>query len=306
MPEQPKIIRRRIRSVSSTKKITRTMEMVATAKLKSAQQRVQSSGPYLENLRQLMREIGASGVDVSKWPHFEVRPGKRTLLFLITANRGLCGSFNANLSRLARNTYREKEAAGHDVRLFVAGKKGISALRYQGFTPEKTYIGELSDRPTPADAEFFLSELMTPFLAKEVDEVLIVYPHWESLGRQPPTVLRFLPIAPEGASETGGTAASSEPSAETSGRGGPPPIFEPSAETILDRLLPLYGRQIMYAVLAEAVASEQLARRIAMKQATDNASDMVTQLTREYNRARQALITKEIAEILGGAEALKE
>src|ERR671918_650377 len=246
MPEQPKVIRKRIRSVSSTKKITRTMEMVATAKLKSAQQRVQSSGPYLDSLRSLMAEIGASGVDVSKWPHFQVR-------------------------------------------LFVAGKKGNSALRFQGFEPERVYIDQLTDRPSVDDAEYFLNELATPFLENEVDEVLIVYPHWESLGRQPPTVLRFLPIAPEG----------------TSAASGPPPLFEPSAEEILDRLLPLYGRQIMYSVLAEAVASEQVARRLAMKLASDNATEMVNLLTRQYNRARQALITKEIAEIIGGAEALK-
>src|SRR5436309_10733384 len=168
MPEQHKVIRRRIRSVSSTKKITRTMEMVATAKLKSAQQRVASSGPYLESLRQLMAEIGASGVDVSKWPHFEFRPGKRTLLFLITANRGLAGGFNTNLIRLARDTYQAKEADGHEVRLFVAGKKGNSALRFRGFPVERTYIDQLSDRPTPEDAEFFLSELVTPFLNDEV------------------------------------------------------------------------------------------------------------------------------------------
>jgi F-type H+-transporting ATPase subunit gamma len=283
MPEQAKVIRKRIKSVSATKKITRTMEMVATAKLKGAQQRVQSSGPYLENLRALMREIGASGVDVSKWPFFEVRPGKRTLLFVLTANRGLCGAFNANLIRLARDTYRAKQAAGHTMRVFVAGKKGITALRYQGFKPEKAWIDELVDRPTPKDAEFFLKELVTPFLANEVDEVLVVYPHWESVGRQPPT-------APEGATEAKGV----------------PPLFEPSAEEILDRLLPLYGRQLMYSILAEMVASEQLARRMAMKLATDNASDMVTHLTRQYNKARQAQITKEIAEILGGAEALKE
>jgi len=290
MPEQPKVIRKRIKSVSSTKKITRTMEMVATAKLKAAQQRVASSGPYLESLRQLMAEIGASGVDVSQWPHFEVRPGKRTLLFVITANRGLCGSFNTNLVRLARDTYRARVADGHDVRLFVAGKKGNSALRFQGYEPERTYINELNDRPTVEDAEFFLGELMTPFLDKEVDEVLVVYPHWESLGRQPATVMRLLPIAPEGAS----------------GPAGPPPLFEPSAPEILDRLLPLYGRQIMYSVLAEGVAWERVPRRIAMKLASDNASDMVNLLTRQYNRARQALITKEIAEILGGSEALKD
>jgi F-type H+-transporting ATPase subunit gamma len=155
---------------------------------------------------------------------------------------------------------------------------------------EKTYVNELSDKPTPQDGEFFLRELATPFLANEVDEVLVVYPHWESVGRQPPTVLRLLPIAPEGVARNTGV----------------PPIFEPSAEEILDRLLPLYGRQLMYSVLAEAVAAEQVARRVAMKLATDNASDLVTDLTRAYNRARQAAITTEIAEILGGAEALKE
>lgn len=290
MAEQPKTIRKRIRSVSSTKKITRTMEMVATAKLRPAQQRVQSSGPYLENLRLLMREIGASGVDVSRWPYFEVRSGKRTLLLVMTANRGLCGAFNANLVRLGRDTYRQKVAAGHEVRVRVAGRKGITAFRYQGIKAEKTYITELVDKPTTKDAEFFLKELITPFLANEVDEVLVVYPHWESVGRQPPTVLRLLPIAPEG----------------PSGASAIQPLFEPSAEEILDRLLPLYGRQLMYSILAEAVASEQVARRMAMKLATDNASDMVTHLTRQYNKARQAQITKEIAEILGGSEALKE
>lgn len=290
MAEQPKVIRKRIKSVSSTKKITRTMEMVATAKLRPAQQRVQSSGPYLDNLRQLMREIGASGVDVTRWPYFEVRPGKRTLLLVMTANRGLCGAFNANLVRLGRDTYRSKVAAGHDVRVRVAGRKGVTAFRYQGIKAEKTYVTELVDKPTTKDAEFFLKELVGPFLANEVDEVLVVYPHWESVGRQPPTVLRLLPIVPEGASAATGVQ----------------PLFEPSAEEILDRLLPLYGRQLMYSILAEAVASEQVARRVAMKLATDNASDMVTHLTRQYNKARQAQITKEIAEILGGSEALKE
>lgn len=290
MAEQPKVIRKRIRTVSSTKKITRTMEMVATAKLKSAQQRVASSGPYLEALRRLMRDIGGSGVDVSRWPQFEVRGGKRTLMLVITANRGLCGAFNANIVRLARETAQAKEADGHQVRIFAAGKKGIAALRFRGYTPERTYVDQITDRPTTADAEFFLNEVATPFLDREVDEVLVVYAHWLSLGRQPPTVFRLFPIAPE----------------ESSGHAGSVPLFEPSAEAILTRLLPMYGRQLMYAVLAESVASEQVARRMAMKLASDNASDMVTDLTRQYNKARQALITKEIAEILGGAEALKE
>ena len=290
MAEQAKVVRKRIASVSSTKKITRTMEMVATSKLKAAQGLVQSSGPYKQALSQLLEEIGGTGVDISRWPQFEVRDGKRVLLFVVTANRGLCGAFNANLIRLGRNTYRELTDAGYDVRLRVAGRKGVVAFRYLGLASEKAYIEELPSVPTPELAQFFLDELMTPFLAGEVDEVRIVYPHWKSLGKQPPTVFRLLPIAPDEGGETTGV----------------PPIFEPSAEEILDRLLPLYLRQAVYAVWTEAVAAEHIARRMAMKLATDNADEMVTHLTRQYNKARQAQITKELAEIIGGSEALKD
>ena len=293
MPEQPKVIRKRIKSVSSTKKITRTMEMVATAKLRTAQQRVTSSGPYLEQLRGLMREIGASGIDVSRWPQFEAREGKRTLLFVMTSNRGLFGAFNANIFRLAREVYQAKKSEGHEVVLYVGGRKGITAMRYQGFPVEKSYIDELNDKPTPEDAEFFLKELCDPFLAGEVDEVIVIYPHWLTQARQPPTALRLLPIAPAESDESG--AAST----------GVAPLFEPSPEEILDQLLPLYLRQTVYSILAEAVASEQVARRMAMKLATDNADELVTNLTRKYNSARQAQITKELSEIIAGAEALK-
>jgi len=289
MPEQPKVIRKRIRSVDSTQKITRTMEMVATAKLKAAQGRVASSGPYLTSLRRLMGDVGSGDIDISQWPQFEVRDGKRTLLFVVSANRGLCGGFNTNLVRLARNTYDAKRAEGHDVRLFVAGKKGISGLRFAGYTAERTYVDELLDEPTIDEADFFLDEVFSPFRDREVDEVLVVYPHWENASSQPPTVLRLFPIAPEAATkETVST-----------------PDFAPSASEILDRLLPLYQRQLMYAVLAETVAGEQLARRMAMKLASDNASEMVSDLKLQYNKARQAMITKELAEIIGGVEALK-
>lgn len=290
MADQPKVIRKRIRSVESTQKITRTMEMVATAKLKAAQDRVASSGPYLENLRRIMGDIGASDVDVSAWPQFEVRDTKRTLIFVVTGNRGLCGAFNANLVRLARDTYDQKVAAGHTVRLVVAGKKGNAALRFAGYEPDKGYIDELLDEPTVEEAEFFLKELRAPFLGREVDEVLVVYPHWENVARQPATVLQLFPIASDVA------AASTSKSA---------PLFVPSADIILDRLLVLYERQLMFAVLAEAVASEQVARRTAMKLATDNAAELASELKLKYNKARQALITKELAEIIGGVEALK-
>ena len=290
MGANAKDIRKRIKSVSSTKKITRTMEMVAGAKLRVAQKRVQSSGPYLDELRTLMRDIGASGIDVNRWPHFEVRDGKRTLLMIMTANRGLCGGFTVNLLRLGTRTYDALVAKGRELEIYLAGRKGVSMARFQGYEPDRAFADELKDTPQPEDAAFFLEVLSKPFLAGEVDEVLVVYPKWVTATKQTPTVLRFLPIAPESGE------ADSRPSA--------PPIFEPSPEAILDRLLPLYLRQTVYSILLETVAAEQFARRMAMKLATDNAEEMVTTLTREHNKARQALITKELAEILGGAEAL--
>jgi len=196
MPEQAKVIRKRIKSVSSTKKITKTMEMVAGAKLRVAQQRVQSSGPYLDNLRALMREIGASGVDVGRWPHFEVREVKRSLLWVITANRGLCGGFNTNLFRLGKRTRDEKIASGVEVDLHVSGRKGIGAFRYQGVPVAAKYVDEMKDRPEPEDAAHFQKLLTEPFLNGDVDEVVVVYPHWISTARQPPTALRLLPSSP--------------------------------------------------------------------------------------------------------------
>ena len=292
MPEQPKVIRKRIKSVSSTKKITRTMEMVAGAKLAAAQKLVSNTGPYLDQLAALMREIGASGVDVTRWPHFEVREGKKTLLFVYTSNRGLCGGFNANLFRLARKVYDEKQAAGHEIKLYMAGRKGISACKYSGVAMDKTYPDQLPEKPTMDHARFLENEIVQPFLDGEVDEVVVVYPHWISAGKQPPTALKLLPIAPD---DDGGDKADAS---------GVVPLFEPSAKEILDQLLPLYLRQQLFSILAESVASEHFARRMAMKLATDNADELVTTLTRRYNSARQAQITKELAEIIGGAEAL--
>lgn len=289
MADQPKVIRKRIKSVESTRKITRTMEMVATAKLRAAQERVSSSGPYMENLRHLMGDVGGSDVDVSTWPQFDIREVKRSLIFVVTGNRGLCGGYNTHLVSLAKRTVDAKKAEGIDVELYVAGKKGVSALRFAGYELAQTYSDELLDNPTLDEAEFFLDQVRTPFLRRAVDEVTLIYAHWESAARQPASTLRLYPIAPDTAAE--GTSGA--------------PIFEPDAGAILDRLLLRYERQVMYSVLAEAVAAEQIARRMAMKQATDNAAEIADELNLQYNKARQALITKELSEIIGGAEALK-
>jgi F-type H+-transporting ATPase subunit gamma len=298
VPVNTKAIRKRIKSVTSTKKITKTMEMVATSKLKYAQDAVQASTPYSKLLRSMMAEVAARVEDRTAFPLLkEAADPKRTLLFVMTSNRGLCGGFNANLIRLGRRTYQAEVAAGRAVTLYVAGKKGIAALRWLGVPVEKKYT-DLPDKPTYPDAEKFADDLTGPFLRGEVDRVLVVYPEFRSLGSQPPTVLTLCPL--------GGASEGTSLDAKAGAPGGAEFLFEPSPLAILERLLPLYVRLTVYRVLVSTVASEQIARRTAMKLATDNADEMVTLLTRNYNKARQAMITQELAEIIGGAAALSK
>jgi F-type H+-transporting ATPase subunit gamma len=293
VPVNTKAIRKRIKSVTSTKKITKTMEMVATSKLKFAQDAVLASTPYAKLLRSVMSEVSARVQDRDSFPLLrEVPDPKRTLVFVVTSNRGLCGGFNSNLIRLGRKTIREETAAGRTPVVYAAGKKGIAAFRWLGIAVEKKFT-DLPDKPTYEAAEGLAEQLTAPFLAGEVDRVLVVYPDFRSLGSQPPSVLRLCPL---GGAEEGAKAGG--PSTEF--------LFEPSPRAILEKLLPLYVRLSVYRVLVSSVASEQIARRTAMKLASDNAEEMVTLLTRNYNKARQAQITQELAEIIGGSEALQK
>jgi F-type H+-transporting ATPase subunit gamma len=171
------------------------------------------------------------------------------------------------------------------------GKKGNATLRFQGYDIARS-VADVSDKPTFEDARRIIQPIVKLFLGKEVDEVLVVYPHWKSIGAQPPTVKKLLPIEPP-AGKAAGSAQSDF-------------IFSPSAKDILEDLLPRYVTQTMYTMLAMSTAGEQVARRTAMKSATDNATEMITHLTRTLNRARQAMITQEIAEIVGGAAALQK
>lgn len=288
MPQKTRVIRRRISSVSNTKKITRTMEMVAASKLKRAQARVVSSGPYMETLRHIMVELANAGIDTARYPLFEEREVSRVLLWILSADRGLCGAFNVNLIRLGRATHERELAARHEVRLWVSGRKGVGNFKFRGVPMNRTITG-MSDKPTFEDARRFANELTAPFLRGEVDRVLVVWPKFVSLGRQPPSVMQLVPIPrPE----------KKEHAAKVSF------LFEPSPDEIFRKLLPLYVENMVFRVLAETVAAEMIARRMAMKLATDNAEKLVKQLTLQYNKARQAQITQEIAEILGGSEAL--
>lgn len=303
MPVNSKAIRKRIKSVSSTRKITKTMEMVATSKLKRAQDAVLSSTPYAKLLLSVMNEVASRVPDRSAFPLLRTAAEpKRTLILVMTANRGLCGGLNSNLIRKGRDTVRAEEAAGRTPVVYMAGKKGVAAFRFQEIPVERKFT-DLPDRPGYEDAERLAAELTGPFLAGEVDRVLVVFPDFRSLASQPPTVLQLCPVGGD-PGDAGGTTPETR---DATGAGaGEDLLFLPSPKAILERLLPLYVRTTVYRVLVSMVASEQIARRTAMKLASDNAGEMVTNLTRVYNKARQAQITQEIAEIIGGAEALKK
>jgi F-type H+-transporting ATPase subunit gamma len=290
----------RIRSVRNTRKITRTMELVATSKLKRAQDRVVAARPYSEALREVMADLVtpelAQQFPLLRQPKPAAQGGPgRAAVILITSNRGLAGAFNANLIKEARRRIEQLEAEGLTVDLYGVGKKGIGFFKYLGRTlaAERQDIG---DRPTADHAEEIASPLIAAYETGQLASVDLVQARFLSAIQTPPTTVRILPV------ETGGQAG---------GRAGGQAkravnyILAPSAEAILEQLLPLYVRNAVYRGLVETVASEHGARRTAMKNATDNAGELIQILTRTYNRQRQAQITQEIAEIVGGAAALQ-
>jgi F-type H+-transporting ATPase subunit gamma len=294
MPGSSKAIRKRIKSVGSTKKITRTMEMVATSKLQRTQGKVLASRPYQAAMQTLVGALSSAVESLAVSALFEKRePVKRALVLLVTSSRGLCGGYNSNLVRKAREHVKALEESGIEVLLHVAGKKGIAAMKFAGV---KVHDGrtDLTDRPTFAEAESLAAPLLKAFLDHEVDRVDVVFADFRSVGSQPPTAATLLPI---GAGEEGKDEKKSAHADEY--------LFEPDAGEIFKALGAVYTTNTVYRMLLSSVASEMLARRVAMKNASDNADDMERSLTRAYNKARQAGITQEIAEIVGGAAALE-
>jgi F-type H+-transporting ATPase subunit gamma len=280
----------RIKSVEGTRKITRTMEMVATSKLKRAQDRVVAARPYAGSLAQVIADLYTPEL-AERFPLLRQPSagpgGGRAAVLLLTSNRGLAGAFNSNLIREARSLIERLEREGAAVDVHAVGRKGIGYFRYTG-RPLATQRTDIGDRPTAEHAAELVRALMDDFIAQRLDAVYVVYAKFNSPISTPPVSERVLPVTPP---ERKGAARDY--------------ILLPSAEAILSELLPLYVRNAVYRALVETVAGEQGARRTAMKNATDNAGDMLNILRRTYNRARQAQITQEIAEIVGGAEALQ-
>ena len=295
---KPRELRRRIKSVQSTRKITKTMELVATSKLKRAQDRVIAARPYAAALAEVMGDLYAPEL-AERFPLLRQprapEPGvsRRVALIVITANRGLCGAFNANLIREARRRIEQLEADDGTVDLHLIGKKGITYFKFAK-RPVASQRTDIGDKPRAEHAAEIVGPLMAQFESGALDAVEVVFAQFKSAVSTPPTTLRILPIAP--------------PRAAEGGRGRQRAvnyILKPSAEAILEQLLPLYVRNQIYRALVETAAAFLGAQRTAMKNATDNAGEIIELLQRTYNRARQAQITQELAEIVGGAEALK-
>jgi F-type H+-transporting ATPase subunit gamma len=276
----------RIKSVENTKKITRTLEMVATSKLKRAQDRATAARPYAKALAEVMGALYAPEL-AERFPLLRQPAKVRTAaVLLLTANRGLCGAFNGNLIREARTLMKRLEGEGTAVELHAVGRKAIGYFKYAN-RPMAAQRTDIGDRPSAADAASLVDDVMARFAAGQLDAVYVVYAKFNSVVSMPPTAERVLPVTP--------------PSAQGPARDF---ILSPGAEAILGELLPLAVRNSIYRALVETAAGFQAAQRTAMKNATDNASEMLTNLRRTYNRARQAQITQEIAEIVGGAAAL--
>jgi F-type H+-transporting ATPase subunit gamma len=280
-------VKRRIKSVENTRQITRTMELVATSKMKRATDRVYAARPYAQGLQEIVSGLYSPSL-AEKYPILR-RPEtvKRAAVLLLTANRGLAGGFNANLIRQARNLLEELRARGIETELHIAGKKGIAYFKFRG-EPMLTQRLDIGDRPTVEDAESLIGPIRTRFESGEVDAVYLVSSQFKSAMSTPPHTRELLPIQAQAGSSSADVY-----------------ILSPSGDMILERILPAWVRNAVYTALVENAAAEQGSRRTAMKNATDNAGEVLEHLTRSYNRARQAQITQEIAEIVGGSAALE-
>jgi len=284
-------IRRRIRSVQSTMKITRAMELIAASRIIKAQQRVTAAQPYTEKMTEVIRNVAAASGGASH-PLLERRSEDTAGVLVVTSDRGLAGAYNSSVIRLAEARLIAHRKAGTDTRLYVVGKKAQSYFRYRGYQIERAFLG-VTDTPGYGDARAIANVVMNDYAEGTVDSVQTFGTRYVSALTQTAGSFPLLPIDPP--KSEGDDAASAGAVGYT---------YEPSAEAILGRLLPRYVEAVTFGILLDASASEHAARRRAMKAATENAEELTKLLTRQANQARQAEITTEISEIVGGAEAL--
>jgi F-type H+-transporting ATPase subunit gamma len=290
------LVKRR-KAIRNIKKITRTMELIATARFKKALDRVTEAEAYTRKITEMAADLSASATDVSH-PLLQKRDEVRnTLLLVIGSNRGLCGGYNASILREANQRIRQISSEGSSLHLELSGKRPINFFRYHGIKPERTYT-QFEEKPRFEEVEEIANRYIAGFISHEFDRVEVAYMKFLNAAQQIPAIETLLPLSQSVERE--------ERSREEEQPQRPVEYeFLPSAADILQELLPVSFKVRLFKCFLDAAVSEQIARRVTMKQATENADEMIKTLTRQYNRARQSQITKEIAEVIGGAAALE-
>jgi F-type H+-transporting ATPase subunit gamma len=292
MPEQLRVVRQRISAVESTKKITQAFELISASRMVRATQRVQQARPYTAAVTTALSHVASTETHLSH-PLLERRAEVRAAAVLVvTSDRGLAGPYNANVLRTTEELAARLRDDGIEPKLYLIGRKGVAYHRFRRRPVEASWTG-FSDQPGYDDAKQAADTMIAAFLDHQVDEIHAVFTDFVSAATQRAVARRFIPLAVEETMER-----PPEPI--------PMYLFEPGAQEVLDALLPSYIEARVFTALLEAAASEHAARRKAMSAATDNAEDLIAELTRQYNQARQAAITQEIMEIVGGAEALRK
>lgn len=295
-------IKKRMVAVRTIQRITKTMQMIATAKFTAALQRAKATRPYTERIRELVAEVSAAAGDVDN-PLLGVRSGGsgktsgKEILLVVTSDRGLCGAYNGSVLRNAMSEIRKRRAAKCEVIVETAGKKGVAFFRFQKMDIAERH--SFGDKPVFADVAALADRYMADFVAGKIDAVHVAYMRFISASRQVPEVMQLLPLTVATAAASATTAATAAKSAATVYD------FRPSAEVLLNDLLPKSVKVSLFQALNDSVVSENVMRMVAMKAATDNASGLGRTLKRNFNRARQAKITTELTEIISGAAALE-
>ncbi len=289
---------KRRQSIRNIRKITRTMELIATARFKKAMDRATAASAYTKRITEIVADLSRSGLEVSH-PLLQQRERvENAVLLMLTSNRGLCGGYNGNVVRAAVARYREVGDQAMKLRIEVSGKRGISALRFRKIVPDESFT-HFEDQPKFEEVNVIASRYLDEYATGKLDRLDVAYTQFTSVSRQTAVIETLLPL---------GSLEGAESGSKDDDRKGGESMYEflPSAESILEEVVPASFRVKLFKCFLDAAVSEQIARMVAMKAATENAGDMIKQLSMTYNRARQSQITGEIMEIIGGVEALKE
>jgi F-type H+-transporting ATPase subunit gamma len=290
----PRQLDNRRKSIRNIRKITRTMELIATARFKKAMDRASAATAYTDRITALVNDLARTGLEVSH-PLLEAREStERAVLLVLTGNRGLCGGYNSNAMRAASGRLAELRASVPHVTLEVSGKRGISSFRFRDIEPDRTFT-QFEDRPAFAEVEELANRFLDSYALGEIDRLDVAYTSFQNVARQTAVVDTLLPL--------GSIGVAADDHADDAG-GQSPYEFLPSAESILEEVVPSSFRVRLFKCFLDAAVSEQVARMVAMKAATDAADDMIRDLSMTYNRARQGRITSELLDVIGGVEAL--